>query len=68
MTTVFSHEAFHEDVGHAFNEMILMEQLSRMPEASRLRILQSFPRSLLEAALEPCPRDVQRSLPNPWPR
>ncbi len=68
MTTLFCHEAYHEDVGQAFNEMMLMEHLSRLPEASRLRILQSFPRSLLEAALKPGPGDAQRSLPKPWPR
>lgn len=51
MTTLFSHEAFHEDVGHAFNELFLMDQLSKLPEASLMRILQSFPNSLLQQLL-----------------
>ena len=52
MTTLFSHEAFHDDVGHAFNEMIMMDQLSRMPEESLLRIMQSFPPELLRKAAD----------------
>lgn len=67
MTTLFCQEAFHEDVGHAFDELILMEQLSRVPEASLVRILKSFPPSVLEQALEPAAGVGQRSLPKPWP-
>ena len=52
MTTLFSHEAFHDDVAHAFNEVIMMDQLSRMPEDSLLRILQSFPSVLLRKAAD----------------
>lgn len=68
MTTLFSHDAYHDDVGHAFNELLLMEQLSRVPEASLVRILQSFPAPLLKQALEPAAGDDQRSFPKPCPR
>ena len=51
MTTLFSHEAFHEDVGHAFNELLLMDQISRLPQASLLRVLQSFPCEVIRQAL-----------------
>lgn len=51
MATLFSHEAFHDDVGHAFDELMLMDQLSRLPEASLARILQSFPTTIRQQAL-----------------
>jgi hypothetical protein len=68
MTTLFCHDVFHTDVADAFNELILMEQLSRVPEASLVRILQTFPSSLLERALEPAEGEGQRNFPKPWPR
>ncbi|WP_421694356.1 hypothetical protein [Aestuariivirga sp.] len=52
MTTILCNEAFHEDVGHAFNELITLDQLTRLPEDSRLRVLQSLPPALLRQALE----------------
>ena len=65
MTTLFSHEAFHEDVAQAFNEMMLMDQLSRVPEASLLRILQSFPHPVLQQALQSGNDDGQRNFSKP---
>ena len=51
MSTVLSHEAFHNSVGHAFDELVLLEQISQLPADSVLRILQSFPATLLQEAL-----------------
>ncbi len=67
MTTLFSHDAFHDDVAHAFNELMLMEQLSRLPEASLIRSMQSFPEALLERVLDAVAADGQRNFPKPWP-
>lgn len=52
MTTLLSHEAFHADVGHAFNELLALHQLSILPADSRLRVLQSLPPALLREALD----------------
>jgi hypothetical protein len=54
MTTVLSHEAFHASVGHAFGELLVMEQISQLPPDSILRILQTIPESLLREALAGC--------------
>lgn len=51
MTTVLSHEAFHESVGFAFGELRVLEQMSQLPAESILRILQSIPAPLLLQAL-----------------
>ena len=51
MSTVLSHEAFHESVGHAFNELVVLEQLSQLPPDAVLRVLQSIPEHLLRQAL-----------------
>lgn len=52
MSTVLSHEAFHEDVGHAFNELRALQQIAELPTDSILRILKSIPSPLLRKALE----------------
>lgn len=51
MSTVLSHEAFHHSVGFAFDELVLLEQISQLPADSVLRILQSIPMPLLRQAL-----------------
>lgn len=51
MTSLLSPDAYDVSVGHAFNELLLLEQMSRLPADSILRILQSIPRPLLEQAL-----------------
>ena len=51
MSTVLSHDAFHESVGHAFNELLVLEQLSQLPPDAILRVLQSIPEALLRQAL-----------------
>lgn len=51
MSTVLSHDAFHESVGHAFNELLVLEQLSQLPPDAVLRVLQSIPETLLRQAL-----------------
>jgi hypothetical protein len=50
MTNVLSHEAFHRSVGLSFDEMLVMEQLSRLSAESILRVLQSIPEPLLQHA------------------
>ncbi|MFN4143613.1 PilZ domain-containing protein [Aestuariivirga sp.] len=52
MTTVLSQEVFHEDVGHAFNELTILQQIGNLPADSLLRVLQSIPSPLLRKALE----------------
>jgi hypothetical protein len=54
MTTVLSHEAFHQSVGHAFGELFVLEQISQLPPESVLRILQTIPAPLLLRALAGC--------------
>jgi len=54
MTTVLSHEAFHASVGHAFGELLVMEQISQLPPDSILRILKTIPEPLLREALAGC--------------
>jgi hypothetical protein len=49
--TVLSHEAFHPNVGLAFDELLLLAQLSQLPDDSVRRILQSIPEPLLREAL-----------------
>ena len=51
MTTLLSHEAFHESIGHAFDELLALEQISRLPMDGILRVLQSIPEPLLLRAL-----------------
>ena len=51
MTTVLSHEAFHESVGFAFGELRVLEQMSQLPADGVLRVLQSIPAPLLLQAL-----------------
>ena len=76
MTSLLFQDAFHASVGHAFDEMLLLEQMSRLPPDAILRILQSIPEPLLRHALETraeqarapehpgaVPRPVQRSAP-----
>lgn len=65
MTTLFSHEAFHEDVRYAFDELLLMDELSRLPEASQLRLLQSFPSHLLRRAIASGRDAAEASSANP---
>lgn len=54
MTSILSHEAFDQSVGHAFGELFVLEQISQLPAESVLRILQSIPEPLLRHALEGC--------------
>ena len=49
--TVLSHESFHPSVALAFDELLLLAQISQLPEDAVLRILQSFPEPLLRKAL-----------------
>jgi hypothetical protein len=49
--TLLSHEAFHPSVALAFDELLLLAQISQLPEDAVLRILQSFPEPLLRQAL-----------------
>jgi hypothetical protein len=57
MTTILSHDAFNASISHAFGELLVLEQISQLPPESVLRVLQSFPRALLEQALaEPEPQ------------
>ncbi len=51
MTTVLSHEAFHQSVGFAFGELLVLEQISQLPAESILRVLKSIPEPLLQRAL-----------------
>ena len=51
MSTVLSHEAFHPSVTLAFDELLLLAQISQLPEDAVLRMLQSFPEPLLRQAL-----------------
>jgi hypothetical protein len=51
MSTVLSHEAFHPSVGFAFDELLLLEQMSRLPPDSIIRLLQSIPEPMLRDAL-----------------
>lgn len=62
MTTVLSHEAFHASVGHAFGELLVMEQISQLPPDSILRILQTIPEPLLREALAGCAAAVPQAL------
>lgn len=56
MTTTLSHDTFHEDVGHAFNELLTLHQFATLTEESRLRVLKSLPTALLQQALDGDPR------------
>ena len=49
--TLLSHDAFHASVGHAFAELLAMEQISRLPAESVLRVMQTIPEPLLLQAL-----------------
>ena len=51
MTTVLSHDTFHPSVALAFDELLLLAQISQLPEEAVLRMLQSFPEPLLRKAL-----------------
>lgn len=51
MSTVLSNEAFHQSVGFAFGELLVLEQISQLPAESILRVLQSIPEPLLQHAL-----------------
>jgi hypothetical protein len=51
MTTLLSQDAFHDSVGHAFDELLAVEQMSRLPAESVLRVLQTIPHPLLLQAL-----------------
>jgi len=51
MTTVLSHEAYHHSVGHAFGELLVLEQISQLPPESVLRVLKSIPEQFLRHAL-----------------
>ena len=37
---------------NAFNELLIMEQLSRLPVGGLLRVLQTIPQAVLEVALQ----------------
>ena len=68
--SVLSHGAFHQSIGFAFNEMVLLEQLSQLPPENILRVLQSIPRPLLERALAgQAPADIplQHTPVAQWP-
>ena len=45
---------------NAFNELLLMEQLSALPVGSMLRVLQTIPVAVLEAALSGASRSPCR--------
>jgi len=51
MTSILSHDAFHESIAHAFSELLVLEQLSQLTPDSLLRVLQSIPKPLLRQAL-----------------
>ena len=51
MTSLLSHEAFHESVGHSFDELLMLDQMSRLPAESIARVLQSIPEPLLQQAM-----------------
>lgn len=51
LTSLFSHDTFHTSVGHAFDELLAQEQLSRLPDENLLRVLQTIPQPLLLQAL-----------------
>ena len=63
MTTLLSHDTFHDSVGHAFNELLVLEQMSRLPADSVLRILQSIPKPLLQQALTGLPVQAEVAAP-----
>lgn len=51
MTETPRRDDFDPETSRAFSEMLVMHQLSLLPERSLLPILQSIPRALLETAL-----------------
>jgi hypothetical protein len=51
MSSVLSHEAYHRSVGHAFGELLVLEQISQLPAESIVRVLQTIPEPLLQRAL-----------------
>lgn len=64
MTTLLSHDVFHESVGHAFDELLVLEQISRLPMDGLLRVLQSIPEPLLLRALAGL-REPAAAVPRP---
>ena len=51
MTTVASTAHISRETRNAFNELLLMDGLSKLPAGGLLRVLQTIPVQVLEAAL-----------------
>jgi len=60
MSTAASLPHIDRETRNAFNELLAMEQLSKLPVGGLLRVLQTIPVTVLEAAVSgasrsPCP-------------
>jgi len=60
MSATTRHAHFDRETRNAFNELLVMDQMSRMPVASILRLLQTIPAPVLEAALSAASRSPCR--------
>lgn len=60
MTILAHHAHFDRETRNAFNELLVMDQISAMPVAAVLRVLKTIPAPVLEAALSAASRSPSR--------
>ena len=57
MSSVARQHHFDRETRNAFNELLVMEQLSKLPVGAVLRVLQTIPLPVLEVALQKTAND-----------